>query len=233
MAPPDWKQYRPDPTPEDESGREVRPYVPPAEPPRVRTLEERTVRRTGGSPALVGTAVVVAVGGIAAGIFALSGGDDAPSGGGPGSGAEAGKPDVQSVDGFADLVSALKEKTGSSTVFEAVLYPEYASIEAPFKPGDVREVRYYWNGELDETSRSNTDDVPFDLATLDASRFAAMCARAKALVEDPETCYLIIKRPEADDPTPAWVSAYSSNEFQQGGYIEFALDGTEVSRNSW
>ncbi len=58
-------------------------------------------------------------------------------------------------------------------------------------------------------------------------------AAAKALVEDPETCYLILKRPEAEDPTPAWISAYSSNEFQQGGYIEFALDGTEVSRHSW
>ncbi len=234
MAPPDWKQYSPDPTPDDESGAKLEAYTPPPAPKPVRTLEERTVRRTGGRGALVGVGVVVAVVGIAAGIAGLSGGDDAvPAGSGPEVAAEPEKPDVQSVDGFTDLLTAVREETGATTVFEAVLYPEYASVEVPFEPGDEREVRYHWDGTLDETSRSNTDDVPFDLATLDAARFEGMCAAAKALVEDPETCYLILKRPEAEDPTPAWISAYSSNEFQQGGYIEFALDGTEVSRHSW
>ncbi|MEV5002212.1 hypothetical protein [Nocardioides sp. LML1-1-1.1] len=231
MAPPDWKQYTPDETPDGEPGAELRAYVPPPEPPRVRTLEERTVRRTGGSPALIGVAGVVLVGGVTAGIFALSGGSDvAPA---PAAEKADEKPDVQSAAGFADLVDAVREKTGTTTVFEVVLYPEYAVVDAPFKPGDVREVTYHWDGALDETGRGNTKDVPYDLAALDGSRFAAMCAAARALVEDPELCYLIIKRPEPEDPTPAWISAYSSNDFQQGGYLEYALDGTEVSRHSW
>lgn len=230
MAPPDWKQYSPDPSPDEEPTPAVQAYRPPPEPAPLRSLEERTVRRTGGSPALVGVAGVVLVGGVTAGIFALSGGsDDEPA---P-PGTAAGKPDVQSPDGFADLVDALRDETGATTVFEVVLYPEYASLDVPFEPGDVREVSYHWNGALDETGRGNTKDVPFDLATLDASRFEGMCAAVKALVQDPESCYLIIKHPEPEDPTPAWVSAYSSNEFQQGAYVEFGLDGTEVSRHSW
>lgn len=227
MAPPDWQQYTPDPSPDDEPAPKVQAYAPPPEPTRPRTIDERTVRRRGGFPGFVGVGVIALTGGLTAGIVALSDGSDvAPA---PAAEAEE-KPDVHSVRGFADLVEAVREETGATTVFEAVLYPSYAVVDAPFKAGDVREVSYSWDGALRETNRGNTDDVPFDLAKLDSSRFAGMCAAAESLVEDAESCYLIIRRPE--DPSRGWISAYASNEFDQSAYVAFRLNGTEVARSA-
>lgn len=229
VAPPDWKRYSPDPTPDGEPADEVRPYAPASAPKPVRSLRERTVRRHGAGPVLV-RAVAIAV---TVGIVGLVGWmlidlvgmafeDDA----------EASSPG-QSSAGFAELVEALEEETGSTTVFEAVIYPKYAVVEVPFKPGDERAVRYYWDGDLDETSKGTSDYQPFDLADVDSSLFPDMCDQARRLVEDPKDCYLIVRRPAATDTTPTWISAYISNEFSQGGYIEYDLAGVEVGRQTW
>lgn len=139
----------------------------------------------------------------------------------------------QSGAGFADLLDALEEETGSTDVFEAVVYPGYTVVEVPFKAGDERAVRYYWDGDLDETSKGTSDYQPFDLADVDSSFFPDMCDRARRLVEDPKDCYLIIRRPAVADTDSSWISAYISNEFSQGGYIEFDLEGVELERHTW
>ena len=98
---------------------------------------------------------------------------------------------------------------------------------------DDRYVGYRWDGSLSETTKSTSDDVRFDLADIDPSGFADMCEEANGLVDDPGDCYLIIGRPDPDDTEQGWISAYVSNEFSQGGYIEYDLDGTEVARHTW
>jgi len=49
------------------------------------------------------------------------------------------EPDVLSKRGLADLVGAIEAQTGSSEVFEAVLYPTYAVVDVPVDPSSGRE----------------------------------------------------------------------------------------------
>lgn len=220
MAPPEWKRYSPDPTPDDEPGPEAAGHRPAPQKP-VRSLDERTVRRYGGWPTAIRIAVfaVVAVvvglvGWIAVDLVRLAVDDGAP----------------QTVDGFAEMVDELDEDTGGTEVFSAVIYPEYAVLDVPVGDDD-RYVGYRWDGSLAEWTKGTSDDRRFDLADLDPSGFEDMCEQARGLVDDPGDCYLSIGRDE-DDAEPS-ISAYVSNEFSQGGYIEFDLDGDEVARHTW
>lgn len=223
MAPPDWKQYSPDPTPDEESVPEVRTYEPPSPPKPVRTLRERTVRSYGGAQLAVrvGIAVIVAgvvglVGWIVVDLVMLTVDDGEP----------------QTAEGFTEMVRELDEETGGTEVFAAVVYPGYAVLDVPVADDD-RYVSYRWDGSFSEFSKSTSRDLRFDLADIDPSGFADMCAEAVELVEDPRDCYLSIRKPAPDDQDQGWISAYVSNEFSQGGYVEYDLDGNEVNRNEW
>ncbi|MCR1782857.1 hypothetical protein KVF89_09960 [Nocardioides carbamazepini] len=220
MAPPQWQQYSPDDTPDPDASPTPPAYQPPKPPKRVRSVAERTVRTGGGSSVGLAVGGVAAVAGATALIFALAGGSDPP-------GADAPQTDA----GFDALVAALEEETGSTQVRSVVIYPEYAVVDAPYKPedpSDERELSFYWDGELDEPSKGTGDEEPFDLATVDSAVLDGLCPQVEQLVEDPDGCYLIIERPDAEDETPAWVSAYASNEFNQTAYVEFGLDGAVV-----
>lgn len=226
MPPPDWKQYSPDPTPDDESAPEVKAYEPPAPPKPTRSLRERTVRTYGGVQLAVrgGIAVIVAgvvglVGWIVFDLIRLAVDDGEP----------------QTAEGFAEMVEELDQETGGTEVFSAVIYPGYAVVDVPVASdrGDDRYVGYRWDGSFTETNKSTTDDARFDLADIDASGFLDMCDEASDLVEDPGDCYLIIRKPDVDDADQGWISAYVSNEFSQGGYVEYDLDGNEVNRSEW
>ncbi|MBM7520472.1 hypothetical protein [Nocardioides nitrophenolicus] len=224
MAPRRWKQYRPDGTPEPDGAPAQppthRPYTPPKQPKPVRSLEERTVRRTGGPSAKLIVGGLVAVAAATTLIVALGGGDDD---------AAAGQP--QTDQGFDALVAALREERDSTLVRRAVIYPEYASVSVPYKPddpSDERQLDYYWDGELNEPSKTTGDEEAFDLTSVESSVLDALCPQVEKLVEDPTNCYLIIEKPDADDETPAWISAYASNEFNQTAYIEYDLNGTQV-----
>lgn len=222
MAPPTWKRYQPDPTPdgEPEPGAPAKPrvkaYRPPRQPRPVRSLEERTIRSTG--PARVVRRVVLGVVALVVlGVVWLvwSIVDTAT------------QPGPQTVDGFANLLEDLEEEHGSTEVFRAVVYPGYAVVDVPFAD-DERSISYHWDTRLDESSKSTSTEQPFELATIDPAGFAEMCDAVRATVEDPEDCYLILEKP--DEPGGGWIRAYTSNEFNQSSYIVFDLDGTEVSR---
>lgn len=237
--PPDWKRYDPDPTPDPEpsSAKSPVPYAPPSPPAPVRSLQERTVRQTGFHPAglVIVAAVLVLVAGIVVAIMlAAQGGDDEVAADGTPI-ARADRP--QSDKGFAGLLEALEEETGSTIVVEAVIYPKYAVVTVPYKPdkpGDERVVRYYWNGdELDESTKSTAGEEPFDLAQVSGDVLSGLCVHTRDLVEDPGDCYLIVRKPGAEDTTQSWISAYTSNEFSQGGYIQYDLAGTELKRATW
>ncbi|TNM39713.1 hypothetical protein FHP29_12670 [Nocardioides albidus] len=223
MAPPDWKQYRPDDTPDPDrpapGSKAPAPYRPPAPPKPIRSVEERTVRRTGPRAVAVGIAGVL-VAGCAWGAFAVV--------------RNATEPDQpQTAEGFAAMLVDLREETGGTQVFEAVLYPGYGILDVPVSPGDVKQISYRWDGGLDEWTKGTSDDEAFDLADVSGEVLDGLCAHTRDLVDDPGDCYLIISKPDATDPKAGWISAYTSNEFSQGGYIEYDLEGNEVERHTW
>lgn len=218
MAPPTWKRYRPDPTPDGEPGTPTSPrikaYQPPKQPKPVRSLEERTVRRRGWKLPAAGAVVL---GLVVWGVVAIFRGVTAPD-------------EPQTVEGYAAMLDDLQEETGGTVVFEATLYPGYGILYVPKGTDDSTDI-YRWDGGLSEWSKGTSDYERFDLSGLDSSQFAGMCAAARTLVEDPNDCYLIIRKPA--DPTGGWIAAHVSNDYSKGGFIEFQPDGTEVRRNQW
>ncbi|MDQ6525931.1 hypothetical protein RB608_20105 [Nocardioides sp. LHD-245] len=228
MVPPDWKQYTPDDTPDRESsggpGR-PRPYQPPKPATKIRSLDERTVRRRGGPPVGLAVGGVVAVAGATALIFALAGGSDGdrPAGGEP-----------QTDTGFAALVAALREETGGTVVRNVTIYPDYAVVDVPYRqddPTDERELSYYWNGDLDEPSKGTGTEAVFDLTQVDAAVLDGLCQHAEALLEDAEECYLYISKPDPEDPTPGWITAGVRNDFNQSAYVDFDLAGNVLEEH--
>lgn len=244
MAPPDppaWDTYTPDPSPDDEPAIASAPA--PASATRGRRgagPRELSTRARSLRVAILAGAAVVALG-VPLTIAAVEDGKDAlPT---AVDGAVAAGPGVtltgggrpQTADGFADLVADIGAEFGTTQVFEAVIYPEYAVVDVPLNPAnpnDERELSFYWDGTLSESSRGTSDYAPLDLAEIDGGLFEGLCDEARGLVEDPGVCYLIVRRPRpASDE--GWLWAYVSNEFRQGGYINFDREGNEVRRTTW
>lgn len=202
MAPAEWNTYNPAPEPEKE-------------PPR--TSEQGEVRRGTSLRPLIGAAVAIGV--IAfVGFSVLRG--------------AFGNEDPQSADGFAQLLADLEDKTGSTEIFEVIIYPGYARIEVPIAANDEREVSYRWDGKFSMEMKSTNKATPFDLSDVDPALFSTMCDEVGGLVDDPELCYLIIKRPDHSVPGRAdgWIRAYASNDFSQSAWISYDLAGDEVAR---
>lgn len=189
--------------------------APGQQPPR--TLEERTVKRRSLKPVAVAVAAlgVIGVGGFA--IVRTVFGHEEP----------------QTVEGFESLLEDIEEKSGSTEVFEAVIYPGYARVDLPVADGDERELSYRWDGGFSMEIKGTTDDEPFDLADVDPSHFDDMCAEVSTLVDDPGTCYLIVRAPDGTVPdgVDAWITAYVSNDFTQSAWISYDLGGDEVGRS--
>ncbi|GAA4826176.1 hypothetical protein ACFQ0K_19000 [Nocardioides caeni] len=144
MAPSQWDNYTPDPTPEPEQKPAPRPPKQPRiqSPKPARTVEERTIakRKQVGKIILVAvlTGVVALIGWI---VFAVV--DNAT------------QPGPQTADGFEEMLDDLEDELGSTVVFGAVIYPGYASIDTPFADDD-RSVNYYWDGGLDESTKGTS-----------------------------------------------------------------------------
>ncbi|MCX6401037.1 MAG: hypothetical protein NTX33_14060 [Propionibacteriales bacterium] len=219
MTPPEWNTYVPEPAPEGEPAQT--PHTTPgAKKPRPKTgrARGRGFHPVGLLITVIG--VIVAIGVPV--LFAVLGSEGGLGGGEP-----------QSRAGFTEMLDELREETGGTTVFEAVIYPEYAILDVPLKPGDEREISYRWDGGgLEEWTKGTSDYVPFDLAQVDGIGLNGMCDAALDLVEDPTVCYLIVRHPR-EGLDEGWIWAYTSNDFSQGGYINYSLSGTEVRRTTW
>ena len=168
--------------------------------------------------------VIAIIAAIVSGVSTAIDEDDLPTE--PGVEPGRGEVNVMSVEGFADLVAAIEEETGSSTVFEAVLYPGYAVVDVPVDATTNREHSYYWDGDLEETgSKSTTDYRRFDLADVDANVVVSIVDQARAKVEDPQSWYSIIRAPsDFDDGT--WIWGYATNEYGESGYLGGDKAGT-------
>ena len=131
--------------------------------------------------------------------------------------------------GFTDLVEALRAETGSTAVFDAVLYPAYGVVTVPAETRGKRSHSYYYDGDLRRTSQGTTDDPRFDLAQLDPAVMSRLVEKAQTgLVEDPTTVYVIMRRPP--DPADGWYSVYAMNEYTESGYFQADRTGKIVNR---
>ncbi len=135
------------------------------------------------------------------------------------------KPDLHSAAGFEDMLDALSNETGSTTVMEVVLYPEYAVLTIPADGNSKRYYSYYYDGDLQRTSQGTTESKRFDLSTIDPAVMVKLIDKAKtATVEDPTTVYAIIEAP-AEYMNGAWFSVYASNAFAESGYFTADKNG--------
>ena len=144
--------------------------------------------------------------------------------------------DTFSADGFADLLSDLEEETGSTEIFDATLYPEYAVVQVPAEPTGQRMFRYYWDGDLELQSKGKSTAYPdrMDLSTLDIDVVERLRTKIRAKVEDSEasSSYVIVHAPGTSDEG-ASLYAYASNDFSEGGYVAATIDGKIVRTTTW
>jgi Domain of unknown function (DUF1707) len=130
------------------------------------------------------------------------------------------------VDGYNELVDAVRDESNGSYVFEAVLYPRYAVVEIPTGTNN-RYQTFYWDGDTLELEdiKGTTDDGQIDLALTDAQLMIDCVTTVRGRVDDPESWYAIYSDSFGQGPT---LSCYASNDFGETTYIQEGLDGTVI-----
>lgn len=165
------------------------------------------------------------VGIIAAVVSSVNAGDTLEPGKDPG----IGQVNTMSEEGYAELIADLEDETGSSVVFEAVLYPGYAVMQVPVDETTNRYEYRYWDGSLDDaSSKSTTDYTRFDLRGVDPEVIVGLVDEARSRVEDPTSWYAIVRQPD-DFDNGTWISAYATNEFGESAY----LGGDKTGAITW
>ena len=101
---------------------------------------------------------------------------------------------LQSAKGWSQLVAAIDKETGTSRVYDAVVYPEYASINAVADEGAMRYL--YRNGSFQHFNSPVTpaQGEPIDLAPIDPKLIEGLPeATAKRQgMPDFDSAYLIV-----------------------------------------
>ena len=133
---------------------------------------------------------------------------------------------VHTVDGYDEMVDALREETDAAYTFSAVLYPRYAVIEVPTGT-NTRYQNFYWDGEELELQdiKGTTDSCQVDLSLVEPQQVVDMLNLVRDRLDNPESWYVII----ADSSCAgAQIGAYASNDFGESTYLAQTLDGTLV-----
>lgn len=251
---PHWQEYeapgqKPGDTPQPDTPEPVSqvpaPYVPYGDsdlPGPTHTVPGSTfsfggsgvvVSRVGSRFGMVGAIVGVAAAviGVGVAIFAASGGVGDGLGG-----IGASRPDMHSQAGIDDLIGDLKDYGAGTKVYDVTLYPDYAVTEVAVPGGSgQRYDGFYFDGSLDDSWSSGSNPTPekaFDLADIDGSKLAGFCDQAKKLIDNPGDCYIIVD-PSETPQDKTFYSAYVSNDYSEGGYVSFDVNGKEVGRTSW
>jgi len=133
---------------------------------------------------------------------------------------------VHTVDGYQELVDALREESDATYAFSAVLYPRYAVLEVPTGTNN-RYQNFYWNGEELELQdiKGTTDDAQVDLSLVDAQMVVDCLNTVRGRVDTPDSWYVVIGDSFGQGPQ---MSCYASNDFGETTYISQTLDGTVV-----
>ncbi len=184
--------------------------------------------------AIVLVAVIVPIAGAAIAFFAAR--DSFPDFGDigptddttylPGQAPGEGGVNVHTVEGFNDMVDALRDESGQTFSYSTVIYPRYAVLEVPTGTNN-RYQNYYWNGEeleLQDFKSTSTDDQ-FDLALIDPDQIIEMLNTVRDRLDNPESWYVVIGDYAAQETQ---ISAYATNDFGESSYIVETLDGTVI-----
>lgn len=135
--------------------------------------------------------------------------------------------DLTSGKGFTRLVREVEAKTGSSTVFNAVIYPSYAVVEVPEDAKSQRSFGWYYNGEWDEwTGTGTAEEERFELDQINGRTLAALVKEARGLVDKPTTSYVIVNALGRDQGV--CMSVYAGNDHAETAYLDARCDGTVV-----
>jgi len=133
---------------------------------------------------------------------------------------------VHTVDGFNEMVEALKDESGQTFTYSTVIYPRYAVLEVPTGTNE-RYQNFYWDGrtlELQDYKGTSGNDQ-FDLALVDPNQMVEMLNTVRDRMDEPESWYVVISDYENLETQ---ISAYASNDFGESTYIVETLDGTVV-----
>ena len=148
-------------------------------------------------------------------------------------GSASGRRDALSGEGLDELRSDLRERTGGTAVFRAVVYPEYAVVAVPVDATSQREESYYWDGDLDDGgSKGTSTQTRIDLADVDSRVLGRRRDQGQAARRGPDhagtSSSTARARPRAPTTRAPTITAYASNDFSESASVELALDGTVV-----
>jgi hypothetical protein len=134
---------------------------------------------------------------------------------------------VHTVEGYQDMVDALKEETDSTFTFTTVIYPRYAVLEVPTGTNERYE-NYYWDGqELQlQDYKGTSSEGQIDLSLVDPAQMVDMLTTVRDRLDNPISWYVVISN--YNEPLGAQISAYASNDFGESTYVVQTLDGTVV-----
>ncbi|GAA1478208.1 hypothetical protein GCM10009623_26540 [Nocardioides aestuarii] len=167
---------------------------------------------------LAGVLFVGTVGGVG------SGGDSASS-----TQVERAVPDLTSAKGFDEFVAALRQKTGTTVVFDATVYPRYAVVEVPVDENGQRSYGWYYDGAWQKwTGKGTAQTERFDLADLDGPVVASVLRKAGKLVEEPTSTYVLVSSLGREAGT--CFSAYATNDYGETAYVDATCAGKVVRR---
>jgi hypothetical protein len=133
---------------------------------------------------------------------------------------------LHTVEGFNELVDAVREAKGDTFAYTTVIYPRYAVADLPTGK-NVRYEGWYWDGRTltKNQSRGSATSEQFDLSSVDPEQLVSMLKTVRERLDDPDSWYVVISDPENLETQ---VSAYASNDFGESTYIVEKLDGTVV-----
>lgn len=142
----------------------------------------------------------------------------------PGQAPGKGGVNVFTVEGYDDLVSAIRDESDATYVYDLVLYPRYAVAEIPTGTNN-RYQSFYWNGEeLDlQDIKGTTDDNQVDVGLVDAQKLIDCVTTVRDRSDNPDSWYAIISDSFGSG---AQMTCYASNDFGESTYIIANLDGT-------
>ena len=141
---------------------------------------------------------------------------------------------VHTIDGFNDFVAAVKQETGSTTVFDAVIYPRYAVTSIPESPTGKRYTSWYWDGHslTQNDFKNTTNDPRIDLATVDPSVMITLLEDVRGRIEEPTSWYVSIDSIAATG-SGTQLAVYASNEYGEGAYVLADLEGNITYESSY
>jgi hypothetical protein len=143
----------------------------------------------------------------------------------PGSGSHAPQPsatNLHTAAGWAALVAAIEDESGSTSVYDLVVYPTYASVG--LDGGKTVNRRLYRDGAWQSSFNVQTPIVgsPVDLRTIDPKVIARLPSEtAQRLgIENPTGTYFIVNALVSEPKIMVYVQADAGSQYQT-----YSLDG--------